>query len=108
MNRLAIYLRLSKEDYQKKKENESISNQREYIRNYIKGQKEFKECELIEYVDDGFSGTNPNRPAYQRLLEDIRNNQVNILVVKDILTHGKPQVTAFRSLDASFTDDDIL
>ena len=44
MNRLAIYLRLSKEDYQKKEESESISNQREYIRNYIKGQKEFKEC----------------------------------------------------------------
>ena len=84
MNRLAIYLRLSKEDYQKKEESGSISNQREYIRNYIKGQKEFKECELIEYVDDGFSGTNPNRPAYQRLLEDIRNNQVDILVVKDM------------------------
>lgn len=102
MNRLAIYLRLSKEDYQKKEESESISNQREYIRNYIKGQKEFKECELIEYVDDGFSGTNPNRPAYQRLLEDIRNNQVNILVVKDMSRFSRDYIEMGNYLENIF------
>ena len=70
MNKLAIYLRLSNEDYDKEGESESIHNQREYIKGYIKEHKDLMEYEISEYVDDGFSGTNPNRPAYQRLLED--------------------------------------
>ena len=63
MNKLAIYLRLSIEDYQKKEESESIHNQREYIKGYIKKHNDLMEYEISEYVDDGFSGTNPNRPA---------------------------------------------
>ena len=102
MNRLAMYLRLSVEDYQKKDESESISNQREYIRSYIKGQNELNECELTEYADDGFSGTNPNRPAYQRLLEDIRNNQVNILIVKDMSRFSRDYIEMGNYLENIF------
>lgn len=102
MNRLAMYLRLSVEDYQKKEESESISNQREYIRSYITGQNELKECEMTEYADDGFSGTNPNRPAYQRLLEDIRNNQVNILIVKDMSRFSRDYIEMGNYLENIF------
>ena len=52
MNKLAIYLRLSIEDYQKKEESESIHNQREYIKGYIKKHNDLIGYEILEYVDD--------------------------------------------------------
>lgn len=54
MNRIAIYLRLSEEDYKKTDESVSIVNQRDYVRNYIENENSLKDCEIEEYIDDGF------------------------------------------------------
>ena len=62
--KVAIYIRLSREDGDKG-ESESIGNQRDIIRRYI---KENNLQFIDEYVDDGFTGTNFNRPGFQRLL----------------------------------------
>jgi len=51
MNRIAIYLRLSEEDYDKADESVSIVNQRDYIRNYIVNEKSLIDYEIKEYVD---------------------------------------------------------
>ena len=102
MNKIAIYSRLSLEDYQKKNESESISNQREYIKSYIRGHKELVEYETEEYADDGFSGTNPNRPAYQRLLENIKDNRISIIIVKDMSRFSRDYIEMGNFLENIF------
>ena len=102
MNKLAIYLRLSNEDYDKEGESESIHNQREYIKGYIKEHKDLTEYEVSEYVDDGFSGTNPNRPAYQRLLEDLKNNQIDSIIVKDMSRFSRDYIEMGNYLENIF------
>ena len=84
MNRIAIYLRLSEEDYKKTDESVSISNQRDYTRSYIENDNSLKDSEIEEYIDDGYSATNTNRPAFLRLVDDIKGGKVETIVVKDM------------------------
>ena len=84
MNRIAIYLRLSEEDYKKTDESVSIVNQRDYIRSYIENEDSLKNSEIEEYIDDGYSATNTNRPAFLRLVDDIKGGKVGTIVVKDM------------------------
>ncbi len=77
----AIYIRLSKEDGDKE-ESDSVSNQRMILQEFVQ-----KHDDLIlyrEYVDDGFSGLNKNRPAFQQMLDDIDAGKVECVVVKDL------------------------
>ena len=70
-NKVAAYLRLSKEEFSNEKESNSITNQKLIVDNYLKEHNEYK---LVDYyIDDGYSGTNFNRPEFQRMLEDIKN-----------------------------------
>ena len=70
---IAIYLRLSLEDKNtidhgaNQDESNSISNQRALLHNYIHHNSEFKDYEVIEFCDDGYSGTSMNRPGMKRL-----------------------------------------
>ena len=69
----ALYLRLSKDDGDKE-ESESISNQRKILRAFA---EENKIIVYDEYVDDGFSGTNFDRPDFKRMMNDIKNKKIN-------------------------------
>lgn len=84
MERIAIYLRLSKEDEWVKDESNSISNQRELIMDYIEKDKKLRKMEVIELKDDGYSGKNMNRPGIQQLLELVRKQQVKVIIVKNL------------------------
>lgn len=71
---VGIYIRLSQEDKNKKYESdsESVINQKELLRSYVKNNK----FNLIgEYVDDGYSGTDFDRPGFQKMLEDIKKQK---------------------------------
>lgn len=73
--RVAAYLRLSKEEFSNEKESNSITNQKLIINNYL---KEHREHKLVDYyIDDGYSGTNFDRPELQGMLEDIKNKKMN-------------------------------
>ena len=65
----AISLRLSREDGDNE-ESESISNQRDYLMKFIDNHDDL--IFVDEYVDDGYSGTNFDRPGFQRLIDDIK------------------------------------
>lgn len=84
MNKIAIYLRLSEEDYHKVDESVSIVNQRDYIKSYVENEASLKSCEIEEYIDDGYSATNTNRPSFLRLIEDIKSGKVGTIIVKDM------------------------
>lgn len=58
--------------------------------------------EISEYVDDGFSGTNSNRPAYQRLLEDLKNNQIEGIIVKDMSRFSRDYIEMGNYLENIF------
>ena len=84
MSKIAIYLRLSEEDYKKTDESVSIVNQRDYIRSYIENDNSLKNSEIEEYIDDGYSATNTNRPSFLRLVDDIKGGKVGTIIVKDM------------------------
>ncbi|MGB8453103.1 MAG: recombinase family protein [Anaerocolumna sp.] len=71
--RAAIYVRLSKEDGDKV-ESDSIVNQKELIRQYLTDKPDI-EVHSVR-VDDGYSGANFDRPAFQQMLKDIRSGQI--------------------------------
>ena len=84
MKRIVIYLRLSKEDDLNRDESNSISNQRELIKRFIRKDKNLRQMEIVEIKDDGYTGKNMNRPGMQQLLELIRKRQVQVVIVKDM------------------------
>ena len=92
MNRIAIYLRLSEEDYKKTDESISIVNQRDYIRSYIENENSLKDSEIEEYIDDGYSATNTNRPSFLRLVDDIKNGRVGTIIVKDMSRYSRDYI----------------
>lgn len=84
MKQIIMYLRISKEDEDIKDESNSIASQRAMLREYIVGDEELSAMKLTEISDDGYSGTNMNRPGMQRLLEMVRAEQVECIIVKDM------------------------
>lgn len=84
---IAIYIRLSAEDgdlSDEKNESNSVVNQRAYIRRFIELRPEFAGAQILEFCDDGYSGTNMERPAVRRLLEQVRQRKINCIIVKDM------------------------
>lgn len=98
--RIAAYMRLSKSEEKAQEESNSISMQRILIRKYIAAH--FGACQIIEYEDDGFSGTNFNRPGVQKLLEDARNEKIDCVVVKDFSRFGRDYLQVGSYLEQIF------
>lgn len=82
----ALYLRLSKEDGDKEESN-SIDSQRMLLQDYLSRKPELELYD--EYADDGYSGTNYNRPAFQRMLVDAREKRFTCILVKDLSRLGR-------------------
>ncbi len=96
--KVGMYLRLSKED-ENTEQSESIKNQREFITRYIldNGWDLFD-----EYIDDGFSGTNFDRPDFQRMITDIEKGFINLVIVKDYSRFGRNYVRTGMYLEEFF------
>ena len=85
---LALYMRLSSED-ENIGESDSIKNQRELLHRFVVEKREFKDWEILEFQDDGYSGTNFNRPQIKRLLMLVRQKQIDCIIVKDFSRFGR-------------------
>ena len=105
----AMYLRLSRDDIPAgdggrpasvKAESESIANQRELIRAYIREQPDIELYDI--YADDGFSGSNFDRPEFKRMMRDIEAGGVNCVVVKDLSRFGRDYIEAGRYIQKTF------
>lgn len=82
--RAALYARLSTEEGDGAN---VIETQLQLLRNYVAVHPEIKEC--ASFVDNGFSGTNFNRPGFQSLMEQVRSGKINCLIVKDLSRLGR-------------------
>ena len=85
MEQIAMYLRLSKEEEFIKDESNSITNQRAFIRGFINKDKDLRKMNVVEFVDDGYTGKNMDRPDMQCMLDLIKRKQISCVIVKDSL-----------------------
>ncbi|MGE5456173.1 MAG: recombinase family protein [Ignavibacteriales bacterium] len=103
---VGIYIRLSDEDKNKIdiKESESIKNQRDIIKNYIKQNG----LDLVnEYVDDGYSGTNFDRPGFKKMIKDIESGLINCVIVKDLSRLGRDYIQVGYYLEIYFPTNSV-
>ena len=96
---IAAYLRLSSDDGDKAESN-SIGNQRSIVKQYINSNKL---CSSIKYyIDDGYSGTTFDRPDFKKMVDDIKNNKVNCIIVKDLSRLGRNYIEVGKDIDEIF------
>lgn len=92
----ALYIRLSREDGDKE-ESDSVVNQRNMLTDYVNEKSDFA---LIDtYIDDGCTGTNFNRPAFKRMIKDIKTGKINCIIVKDLSRFGRNYIEAGSYLE---------
>ena len=97
-NKIGIYMRLSRDD-EKAGESMSIEHQRIILRKYV---EEHGGVIVDEYVDDGFSGTNFDRPEVQRLLSDAQTGKIDTIIVKDLSRFGRNYIQVGQYIDYIF------
>lgn len=83
--KLYLYIRLSSadDDLKYKSESESIANQRTLLRHFVESRREFQGWDVEEFVDDGYSGTNDDRPAFNRMIEHLKDGDAQLVICKD-------------------------
>ena len=99
----AIYCRLSQDDgiYG---DSASIQNQKTFLRNYVL-EKGWKLYDI--YCDDGYSGTNFNRPGFKQMISDIEAGRINIVVTKDLSRLGRDHIETGRYIEQYFPDHNV-
>ena len=99
----ALYLRLSRDD-ELQGESSSITTQRSMLRLYA---KEHHLNVIDEYIDDGWSGTNFDRPSFQRMIEDIEAGKINCVVTKDLSRLGRNYIMTGRYTELYFPSHNV-
>lgn len=101
---VGIYIRLSREDEDKIYESESITNQRDLLLQYAK-ENNLRVYDI--YIDDGYSGTNFDRPAFKRLINDIELKKVNMVITKDMSRLGRDYIETGNLIERYFPQKGI-
>ena len=101
--KVALYIRLSKED-EKPGESQSISNQRSMLQRFAKKERLYV---VDEYIDDGISGTTFERPGFKRLIRDIENGRVNMVITKDLSRLGRDYIQTGYYLEKYFPENRV-
>ena len=104
--RVGNYIRLSESDEDKtyESDSESVINQRHLLMDFV---KENGFTFIDEYVDDGYTGTNFNRPGFQRMIKDIESGRINCVITKDLSRLGRNHVGCGNLLEEYFPANKI-
>ena len=94
-----LYLRLSRDDGDKEESN-SITGQRELLRDFIRTRPELREYAVR--IDDGFTGSNFERPSFKKMLEDVKAGRTNCIIVKDLSRFGRNYLDAGEYIEKIF------
>ena len=94
-----LYVRLSREDGDKV-ESESISSQKSILQDFVSARSDLTIGDF--YIDDGWSGTDFNRPEFRRMMDDIGKKRINCVIVKDLSRFGRNYVEAGKYLEVVF------
>ena len=100
--KVGLYIRLSRDDGNV--ESDSIISQRSLLNQYV---KENNYIIVDEYVDDGFSGTNFDRPAFIRMMNDIKIGKINMIITKDMSRLGRDYIGTGELIEKYFPNNNI-
>lgn len=103
--KVGLYLRLSKDDGDNI-ESQSITNQRIILNSYIKDSKE-QLIVIDEYIDDGYSGSNFERPAWKQLMIDVNNKKIDTIITKDLSRMGRDYINMGQYIEREFPEKGI-
>ena len=96
----ALYIRLSKED-ENEGPSESVTNQKSLLDEFVKNNR----LSVYDvYIDDGYSGTNFDRPAFQRMIADIEAGKVNMVITKDLSRLGRDYIMTGHYMERYFPE----
>jgi len=102
--RAAIYLRISRDD-EDRPESNSIQNQRELLKSFLSSKPDI---ELItEFSDDGYTGTNFDRPGFKKMMEMVQSKDINCIIVKDLSRLGRNYIDTGRYIERIFPALDV-
>ena len=101
---VGIYIRLSREDDEKTYESESITNQKSLLLQYVK-ENNLRVYDV--YVDDGYSGTNFDRPGFKRLIDDIESKKINMVITKDMSRLGRDYIGTGNLIEKYFPEHNV-
>ena len=97
---IALYMRISSEDANEG-ESFSIGHQRDLLYHFVKSRREFDGCTVMEFLDDGYTGTNFDRPGVQKMLS-MAGNPIQCIIVKDFSRFGRNLIDVGDYLDQIF------
>ena len=100
--KVGLYIRLSRDDGNI--ESDSIVSQRSLLNQYV---KENNYIVVDEYVDDGFSGTNFDRPSFKRMMKDIELGKINMIITKDMSRLGRDYIGTGELIEKFFPNNNI-
>ena len=106
----ADYLRLSKEDGDfsfspGKQESNSITSQRDLIQSFV---SKCPDIELVaEYIDDGYTGTNFERPNFQEMMKAVERGEINCIIVKDLSRFGREYIDSGEFIEKMFPREGV-
>lgn len=100
---VAVYIRLSQEDSdngEEKRESNSITSQKALLNEFIDENDDLIVYDT--YIDDGYTGTDFNRPGFQRVLEDMKKGNINCILVKDLSRLGRNYIEVGNYIEQIF------
>ena len=101
--RAALYIRLSKED-EREGPSESVSNQRSLLNEFVRRRR----LSVYDtYIDDGWSGTSFDRPDFRRMLADIEDKKVNMVITKDLSRLGRDYILTGHYMERYFPEHHV-
>ena len=97
---VALYIRLSKED-ENEGPSESVTNQKSLLNEFV---QQHRLSVYDTYIDDGWSGTNFDRPDFQRMIGDIEAKKVNMVITKDLSRLGRDYIMTGHYMERYFPE----
>ena len=102
--KVGLYIRLSREDGDKE-ESSSVTNQRNILKRYVSEQENF--FIVKEYVDDGWTGTNFDRPKFKEMIRDIENGVIDTVITKDLSRLGRERLMVGYYTEMYFPEHNV-
>ena len=103
---IAAYQRISRADgdlgKDGKDKSNSIENQKELIQRYISCKESLQNVPVMDFVDDGYTGSNFDRPGFQQMMDGVRNGKIDTIIVKDLSRFGRDYIGVGEYMEQIF------
>ena len=103
---IAAYQRISRADgdlgKDGKDKSNSIENQKELIQRYVSHKESLQNLPVMDFVDDGYTGSNFDRPGFQKMMDGVRSGEIDTIIVKDLSRFGRDYIGVGEYMEQIF------